>query len=239
MAKTQFSLTDDPTKLGRPRGFRITVNEVYPAAGAGFVVVDQQHGAAGPAETMAMLQAIEGAGAAPLVRVPRNDPWLVGHPLDLGAAGVIVPLVESAEDAARAVAACRYAPVGRRSVGPVRGDAGPAPLCLVMIETRDGVERAEEIAATPGLDGIYVGPSDLALSFGLPPTRRLEHPQVLDGIERIRAACRERDLFCGLHCLVPEDAARFRDGGFALLTAGVDLLYLRDALTGAIAGARG
>jgi 4-hydroxy-2-oxoheptanedioate aldolase len=221
--------------------------EAAAATGAGYVVVDQQHGAAGPAEIMAMLQAVQGAGATPLVRVARNDPWVIGNALDLGAIGVIVPMVDDAAQAARAVAACRYAPEGERSIGVLRagvpdpadpGTPGAVPLCLVMVETRAGLERVEEIADTPGLDGIYVGPSDLALSFGLEPTVRLEHPPVLDGIERVRAVCARKGLVCGLHCLAAEDAARFADAGFGLLTVGGDLQYLRTALAAALATAR-
>jgi 4-hydroxy-2-oxoheptanedioate aldolase len=214
--------------------------EVAAATGAGYVVVDQQHGGVGPVETTAMLQAIRAAGAAGLVRVPRNDPWLIGHPLDLGALAVIVPMVESGEEAARAVSACRYAPEGERSIGLLRGAAdGGEPVVLVMVETRAALERVEEIAATPGLDGIYIGPSDLALSHGLKPSTRLEHPPVVEGIERVRAACAERGLFCGLHCLDAEDAARYRSsGGFALITVGHDLRHLRASLEKALATAR-
>jgi 4-hydroxy-2-oxoheptanedioate aldolase len=189
--------------------------ELAAATGADYVVVDQQHGAVGPPEIMGMLQAIRGAGAAALVRVARNDPWVLGHALDLGALGVIVPLVESAEAAAAAVAACRYAPEGNRSNGVVRGGGAGLPVCLVMVETRAGLDRVEEIAGTPGLDGIYIGPSDLALSFGLQPTPRLEHPPVLEGIERVSPA------------------------GFSMLTVGGDLAYLRGALATALAVARG
>jgi 4-hydroxy-2-oxoheptanedioate aldolase len=223
--------------------------EAAAAAGAAYVVVDQQHGAVAPDQLMAMLQAIQGAGAAPLVRVAREDAWLIGSALDLGAAGVIVPMVQDAAQAARAVVACRYAPEGERSFGPLRADValGSArpedlsalPLCLVMIETRAGLEQVEAIAATPGLDGIYIGPSDLALSLGLAPTLRVEHPPVLNAIARVRAAAGARGVLVGLHCLTAADAARFAGEGFAMVTVGSDLLHLRAALAGALALARG
>jgi 4-hydroxy-2-oxoheptanedioate aldolase len=164
------------------------------------------------------------------VRVARNDPFELGNALDLGAAGVIVPMVDDAQAAARAVAACRYAPAGTRSFGVLRGAAGREPVCLVMIETRAGLEHVEEIVRTPGLDGVYVGPGDLALSLGLEPARRLQHPELLAAIERVRAACESAGVMAGLHCLAGEDAARFRDQGWALITAGGDLLFLRDTL---------
>ena len=212
--------------------------EVAAEAGADYVVVDQQHGAVEPAAMGAMLQAIRAGGSAPLVRVAQNDTWIIGHALDLGALGVIVPMVEDAEQAAHAVAACRYAPEGIRSFGAIRAAADAAPLCLVMVETRAGLEQVEEIAGTPGLDGVYVGPSDLALSLGLQPTLRLEHAAVLDGIERVRAACEARGAIAGLHCLTGDDVARFAGHGFGLITAGGDLLYLREALSGALGAAR-
>ena len=184
-----------------------------------------------------MLQAIAAGGAPSLVRVARNEAFTIGHALDLGAAGVIVPMVEDGEQAARAVAACRYAPEGVRSFGALRG-GGSEPLCLVMIETRAGLERAQEIAATPGLDGIYVGPSDLSLSLDLQPTIRLEHPPVLEAIERVRAACERNGIVAGLHCLAAEDVAE-RAGAFAMVTAGGDMLHLQGALAAALRTARG
>ena len=211
--------------------------EAAALAGADYVVVDQQHGAVDPSTMLAMLQAIEAGGAAPLVRVARNDPFLIGNALDLGARGVIVPMVEDAAQAAAAVSACRYAPEGERSFGALRGASAEPPVCLVMIETRAGLEQAEAMAATPGLDGIYIGPSDLALTLGLQPTLRLEHPPVLEAIERVRTVCAGAGIVAGLHCLTAEDAAEYA-GRFSMVTAGGDLLHLHAALGSALAIAR-
>jgi 4-hydroxy-2-oxoheptanedioate aldolase len=212
--------------------------EAAALAGPDYVVIDQQHGAVDAPTMTAMLQAIASAGVAPLVRVARNEAWTIGNVLDLGAAGVIVPMVEDGEQAARAVAACRYAPDGLRSFGALRASAEAPPLCLVMIETRAGVERADEIARTPGLDGIYVGPSDLALTLGLQPTIRLEHPPVLEALDTVRAACGQAGLIAGVHCLAPEDVPE-QAKRCAMVTAGGDLLHLRGALAAALATARG
>ena len=211
--------------------------EAAALAGPDYVVVDQQHGAVAPDVLLGMLQAIAAGGVPSLVRVARNEPFTIGHALDLGAAGVIVPMVEDGEQAARAVAACGYAPEGVRSFGALRSGGGE-PLCLVMIETRAGLERAEEIAATPGLDGIYVGPSDLSLSLGLQPTIRLKHPPVLVAIERVREACGRHGIVAGLHCLAAEDVPE-RAGSFAMVTAGGDMLHLQGALAAALRAARG
>jgi len=223
--------------------------ELAAAAGAAYVVVDQQHGAVESERLMAMLTAIQAGGSVPLVRVASDDPFVIGSALDLGAAGVIVPMVQDAGQAARAVAACRYAPAGIRSYGPVRadlalgsaqpGDLSALPLCLAMIETRTALGNAEAIAAVPGLDGIYLGPSDLALSLGLTPTLELEHPPVLDAIEHVRAVGERHGIAVGLHCLTAADAARHAGRGFAMVTAGGDLLHLRAALARALETARG
>lgn len=213
--------------------------EAAAAAGADYVVVDEQHGATGAAEMLAVLHAIDAAGAPPLVRVGRNDPWMIGRALDRGAHGVIVPMVDDAGQAAAAVAACRYAPGGVRSFGALRGTPDPTPLCLVMVETRAAVEHVDAIARTPGLDGIYVGPSDLALSLGLQPTPTVEHAAVLEAIDAVRAACAREDRIAGVHCLTAGDAARFVRAGVGMVTAGSDLGHLRAALGDALATARG
>ena len=212
--------------------------EAAALAGPDYVVIDQQHGAVDAPTMTAMLLAIAGAGVPPLVRVARNEAWTIGNALDLGAAGVIVPMVEDGEQAARAVAACRYAPDGIRSFGALRGSTESPPLCLVMIETRTGVGNAAEIASTPGLDGIYVGPSDLALTLSLQPTPRLEHPPVLEALETVRAACEEAGVIAGVHCLAPADVPE-QSARFAMVTAGGDAQHLKAALAAALETARG
>jgi 4-hydroxy-2-oxoheptanedioate aldolase len=212
--------------------------EAAALAGPDYLVADQQHGALDPATLMAMLTAIAGAGVPPLVRVARNEPFAIGQALDLGATGVIVPMVESGEEAARAVAACRYAPEGIRSFGALRAGADEPPLCLVMIETRRGLENAAEIAATPGLDGVYIGPSDLALSLGLQPTIRLEHPPVLEALAVVHAACADAGVIAGVHCLAAEDVPAQTER-FAMVTAGGDTLLLQGAVAHALRVARG
>src|SRR5205085_7016220 len=184
---------------------------------------DLQHGLSDEWTMVSMLQAA--AGSAPLVRPVWNEPGLIMRALDLGAAGVIVPLVGSAAEAARAVEACRYPPHGTRSYGPSRaelviGSSAPselaaAALCFVMVETRDGLERVEEIAATPGLDGIYIGPSDLSLALGLTP--RVGGPQLEEAIARVREAAHAHGLIAGMHCSGGADARNRAAEGFELV----------------------
>ena len=159
--------------------------ELAAAAGYDYVCVDLQHGLSDEATMVSMFQATQAAGAVPLARLAWNEPWLIMRALDLGAVGVILPLIDNAVEARRAVESCRYPPVGKRSYGPVRaelvmGSAAPDELggdalCFAMIETREGIENLDEIAATPGLDGLYIGPSDLSIALGpaaRPPDRR-------------------------------------------------------------------
>jgi 4-hydroxy-2-oxoheptanedioate aldolase len=204
--------------------------ELGAAAGYDYVCIDLQHGLSDERTMVSMLQATVAAGSTPLVRVAWNEPGLIMRALDLGAAGVIVPLVGSRAEATRAVQACRYPPDGTRSYGPSRaelviGSSIPAELasealCFVMVETRDGLDQVDDIAATPGLDGIYIGPSDLSLALGLVP--RVGGPALEEAIERVREAAQAHGLIAGVHC--PNgDAARARAAqGFELITVAVD-----------------
>ena len=146
------------------------------AAGFDEVLADLQHGAVEVGHLPALFAAIEARGVAPAARVPANDPTVIGRVLDMGALSVMVPMVESRAEAEAAVAACRFAPAGRRSMGPLRpmttfGTEDPAELskvaCVVQIETADGLANVDAIASTPGLDAMFIGPGDLSLSLGL------------------------------------------------------------------------
>ncbi len=213
--------------------------EVLGRAGADYVCVDQQHGLIGYDAMLPMLQAAGVMGSAPITRVLQNDAGLIGKSLDAGAWGVIVPLVNSAEEAARAVAACRYPPNGIRSYGPIRasGVVGSGDtevlereaLCLVMVETRQALERVDEIAATPGLDGIYIGPSDLALSLGLAATLEVTEEEHVDAVRRIREACHRHGIVAGIHTPSGEWARRHAETGFDMVTVATDSSLLAGA----------
>src|SRR5919112_912994 len=153
------------------------VGELVAATEFDYVCVDLQHGFATFSELPTLLQAMRAADRAPLVRVPWKDPASVMRAIDSGAAGVVVPMVDSAEDARLAASACRFPPTGSRSWGPMwgdtRGDGALPPeeqdeavLCIVIVETRAGLDAIDEIVAVPGVDAVYIGPNDLALSCG-------------------------------------------------------------------------
>jgi 4-hydroxy-2-oxoheptanedioate aldolase len=221
--------------------------ELAAASGFDYVCVDLQHGGADEERMVAMFTAIEARGAVPLARVLYNEPWQINRVLDLGAAGVIVPLVGSAADAKRAVSGCRYPPRGVRSYGPLRaaltvGSADPerlaaGALCFVMVETRQGLENVEEIAATRGLDGIYIGPSDLSLGLGREPGHGGE---VLEqAITRVREACAGAGIVAGMHCSGGEEARSRAAAGFRLVTVGVDASLFRARVGEELEAARG
>ena len=223
--------------------------EIFAKAGADYVCVDQQHGVIDYDSMVPMFQAIRAEGVAPITRVLSNDPFLIMKALDAGAWGVIVPLVNDAEDAAQAVAACRYPPHGIRSYGPIRAagvigsrdpeDLGGEVLCLVMVETREALERVEEIASTPGVDGIYIGPADLALSLGLPPTLDIREGEHAEAVERIKEACHRNGIAAGIHAASGEWAREHAEAGFEMVTVATDATLLRNAAFRELTVARG
>jgi 4-hydroxy-2-oxoheptanedioate aldolase len=221
--------------------------ELAAAVGYDYVCVDLQHGLSDEGTMVSMFQATVAAGSTALARVAWNEPWLIMRALDLGASGVIVPLVGSGAEAARAVQACKYPPDGDRSYGPIRaelvvGSSAPtalaaAVLCFVMIETRDGLERLEEIAATPGLDGIYIGPSDLSLALGLTLPAGEAQP-LEDAIARVRDVAHAHGLIAGMHCAGGQAARARALEGFELITVGVDSSLFKSTISRELGDAR-
>jgi 4-hydroxy-2-oxoheptanedioate aldolase len=217
--------------------------------GVAYVCVDQQHGLIDYADLVEMTRAIEGRGVVPITRVPANQAWMIGKALDAGSQGVVVPLVNTGADAAAAVAACRYPPDGVRSFGPIRATLsmnardtatlGGDPVCFVMVETREGLANIDAIAATPGLDGVYIGPADLALGLGLPPDLDKEEPEHVLAVERIRAACERNGIIAGIQCGSGRAAHMYVERGFRLVTFGKDSALLQSGVQRELAIARG
>ena len=209
-------------------------------AGYDYVVLDAQHGLLGYAGMLSGLTALDAAGGAVgLVRVEANEAAAIGHALDAGAGGVIVPLVSSAEEAAAAVAAARYPPVGVRSYGPMRSGLriGPDPadsndsvVVLAMIETPGGLARVAEIAATPGLDGLYIGPNDLRIAVG---GSTPDDPAVQDELDAalvaVREACDAAGVAAGIFTPSGAVAAQRLAEGFTFVTVALDLTHLEQA----------
>src|SRR5258707_181356 len=193
--------------------------EIMAGAGFDWLCFDMQHGAIDP--LVAMLHA-SAAGPPVMVRVPWNDPPTIMRVLDVGAAGVIVPMVNTGEEAARAAGACFYPPAGYRSFGPIRrsrhvqGDAGV--LCSVMVETVEAVHNIDAIASTPGVGAVFIGPADLALSAGLAAATAAGDPGHLGRIDSVVAACTRHSVVPGTSAGGPDDVARGRKAGLRMLS---------------------
>jgi 4-hydroxy-2-oxoheptanedioate aldolase len=214
------------------------VAETLAMAGFDYLYLDQQHSVGGLASPVDMLRATARTGTTALVRVAANDPVLIGRALDAGAEGIIVPNVESAEDARRAAAAAHYSPLGIRSWGPTRSAYGLGAdpttvngqvLCLVMIETAEGVARAKEITVVPGVHGVYVGPGDLAVSLGLDPVTGPGEEPHRTAVADIVGACAAAGIAAGITGDPVTEAGR----GFRMVTAGSDVGFLKAGLTAA------
>ena len=198
--------------------------------GFDYLVVDMQHGLADCTQAVRLLHSVASSASVPMARVPWNDPAIIGRILDAGALGIIVPMVNSAEEAAAAVRACRYSPEGARSWGPTRAarlhgeyhtDAANASIvCIPMIETAQAVDAIDDILAVPGIDAIYVGPADLSLTYGLPPAGDNEGPFVA-ALDAIIAACARHGVVPGIHGN-PALAQKRRDQGFRMVTVCTD-----------------
>ncbi len=201
--------------------------EIFAHAGFDWICVDMQHGVIGYSEAVHLLQAISTTAATPVVRVPWNEPGIIMKVLDAGAMGVIVPMVNSRAEAQAAVAACRYAPRGMRSYGPVRAvyyagrdyfaRADQEVACIVMIETKEALQDLEGILGVPGVDAAYVGPADLSVSLGLPPGSDHDDPAFVEAIAAVLDACRRLRVVPGAHAGNPATARKRIEQGFLMV----------------------
>lgn len=223
--------------------------ELMGRAGYDWVCIDTQHGLIGYDQMLPMLQALSATRTPAFVRVPWNQPADIMKALDAGAEGVIVPMVNSVEEARRAVGACRYPPEGFRSWGPTRAamqvsgfepeKANRAVVCVVMIETVEGMAALDDIVAVPGVDGVYVGPNDLAVTHGMKPDATASKPEHRRLIETILRACLRQGVVAGIHCAGPETAIAWRDAGFRMLNVDNDALFLRSGAARVLEALRG
>jgi 4-hydroxy-2-oxoheptanedioate aldolase len=218
--------------------------EIMGRAGYDWVILDTQHGGISWSALLPVMQAFDLGGTRALVRVGWNDPMQIMRALDLGALGVIVPMVSTAAQARVAAEATRYPPHGVRSFGPVRnyyaasGAAVLEPLCFVMIETAEAMAHLDEIAATPGVDGLFVGPVDLALALGLGPA--LVMPElVLEAVLRVGETCRRHGIISGCAALGMSNAQALAQAGILFLPISSDGGLLRRGAAADLALARG
>ena len=220
-----------------------SIAEILGAAGYEWVVVETEHTAIDNSETLRLIMAIEGTGAVPLVRLAWVDPVQCKAVLDSGAAGVIVPMVNTREDAELAVKMAKYPPLGYRGVGLARAHAygerfaeyvaaaNDSTLLIVQIEHKDAVANIDAILDVPGIDGTFIGPYDLSMSMGLPG--QLDHPSIVAAMKTVVAATKARGLAPGIHLVHPDRAARDIGGaiaaGYQFIALGTDILFLGDS----------
>jgi 4-hydroxy-2-oxoheptanedioate aldolase len=173
------------------------------------ITIDLQHGLIDYADALPMLQAISCTDVTPVVRVPSLESGIIGKMLDAGAYAIICPMINTRAQCEAFIKSCRYAPLGHRSMGPVRATmyagadygvkANGEIVTMAMIETREAVENLDEILSTPGLDAIFVGPSDLSVSFGHSAGFDPRFPSVYEAIVTIAEACRRHGVVAGIH----------------------------------------
>ncbi len=207
--------------------------EIVSRQGFDAITVDLQHGVADYSSAVPMLQAMAACDATLMARVPWLEPGIIMKLLDAGALGIICPMINTPADAERFVRYCRYAPDGDRSFGPVRAallhgpdyvkQANDSIITLAMVETRQALSQVADIARTPGLTGVYIGPSDLGLSLGYEARVDQTEPAVMDAIKRILESAKDAGIKAGIHCFAPTYARDMLELGFDLVTLGTDL----------------
>jgi 4-hydroxy-2-oxoheptanedioate aldolase len=201
--------------------------EIMAHAGFDWLCVDTQHGAIDFNSALPMLQAISTTDTCPIVRVGWNEPSVIMKYLDAGAMGIIVPMIETAADAEAAVKACRFPPAGQRSAGPYRAalwggsdytsQANDEIALIVMIETPQALKNLDEIASVPGVDALYIGPSDLSQALGLGLPYNIDNPAHNDAVRNIREAAVRAGKVPGVHTAGAVPTNRYINDGFKFI----------------------
>jgi 4-hydroxy-2-oxoheptanedioate aldolase len=209
--------------------------EILSCAGFDFLIIDCQHGGIDYAAMLAMLQAVGRSATTPLVRVAGNETHLIGQALDAGAQGVVIPMVNTKAEAERAATACRHFPDGSRSWGPLRSrlflgtdvaHINREVMCLVMIETEEGIANADEICSVPGVDGVFIGATDLGLTLGVAPGTADGSGRLDAALDTVLHACQRAGIVPGI-----ARGAEYVERGFRLVTVTGDLELLWSAGT--------
>jgi 4-hydroxy-2-oxoheptanedioate aldolase len=231
--------------LSIPTGFSA---EVMAHQGFDSLVVDMQHGVVDYQVAVTMLQAVSTTAVIPLARVPWNDPGPIGKILDAGAYGIICPMINTPEQAEALVTACRYPPRGQRSWGPVRasiyagadyGDhANDEIVVMPMIETAEALKNLEDILSVPGIDAVYVGPSDLSLALGCKPRLDQTDPPVVEAQRQILEACRRHRVVAGIHNSTAAYALKMIAAGYQFVTLASDSRFLAARAADEVAAVR-
>ncbi len=223
--------------------------EIFAHAGFDWVCIDMQHGLIDYQVAVTILQAISTTDCVPVVRVPWNEPGIIMKALDAGAYGVIVPMVNSREEAEAAAGACRYAPHGYRSYGPVRAayyagrdyfsHADETVLCIVMIETVQALQNLDKILSVPSIDAAYIGPADLSVSLGLRPASDHDDPVFVEALGRVLDGCQRNSIVAGYHGGNIATATKRIEEGFLFVEVCSDMEALARMAAGDLKALRG
>lgn len=223
--------------------------ETMAHAGFDALTIDLQHGAADASGLLELLQAISATPTVPIIRVPWNDPAIVMRALDLGAYGVICPMINSRVDAEVFVRSCRYPPEGIRSFGPTRGllyggsdyaeGANAEVLAVAMIETLGALTALDEILSVPGLDAVFVGPADLSQSLGGRAGSDWDDGPVPGALERILESSRAHGIPAGIFTKSVRYAKHAFGLGFQLVTVASDVAYVAQGAAQVLTELRG
>lgn len=216
-----------------------SIVELMSSFGMDWLLIDTEHGPASWETVEDMIRAMKGTEVVPLIRVAANDPVLIKKALDRGAFGVVVPLVSTADEARRAVSACKYPPEGTRGIAGTRVNRYGMDLheyfkewnsqvfVVCQIETEKGVENAEAIAAVPGVDVLFIGPNDLSVNLGC--FGQFELPVFRKAVERVLRAAQANGIAAGIMAEGAEDVLARIDQGFRFVAAGTDARLLASA----------
>jgi 2-keto-3-deoxy-L-rhamnonate aldolase RhmA len=216
-----------------------SIVELLSSYGLDWIVVDTEHGGIDRERLEDMLRAMRGTPVTPLVRVTANDPALIKQALDRGAAGVVVPMVSNAEEARAAVTAAKYPPDGIRGVAGTRVSRYGADLpeyfkawnrevlIICQIETLEGLEKVDEIAAVPGVDVLFIGPNDLSASLNV--FRQFDHAEYKNAVNRIRTAADRHGNATGYMAASAEEVLQRIDEGMRFIATGTDARLIAGA----------
>ncbi len=228
--------------------------EVLAYTGMDYVLIDLEHSPIGAEHAAQLVGVAQGAGLAPLVRVDGIERSPILKMLDVGAAGLVVPQLETVEQARKLVSYAKFPPLGNRGYCPTRdggwgsgscyergmdgymAEANASTLLIPQCETAGCLEHIEEIAAVEGVDGIFIGPFDLSIALGIPG--QFGDPLLTEGIERVRRACAAAGKLCIMYAGSGEAAKRYFDQGFPSVAAGLDIEVLKLAVRGIASAAR-
>ena len=226
------------------------IGQIVKAAGADFILFDMEHSGIGIEGIKAQMAACRGIGLVPMVRVPTLQPHFIARCLDMGAMGIMVPMVETAAQAREIVSATRYPPVGRRGAafGVAHDDyeggavadkiaaANARTLVIALVETADGIRNVEEIAAVDGIDVVWLGHFDLTNFMGIPA--QFDHPDFLAAVDRLIAAAHRHGKAAGMMAGDQDWGRNYMAKGFRAIAYGLDLTLFQRALSEGIGALR-